>query len=712
MNSRSVVTGGAALLLAFLLFIAGIALVTAEQQQLSTSSNSATGTLDAAALPAVAQQWISYIEQAGDLCPQITAPLLAAQEEVESGFNPNAVSPAGAEGIAQFLPSTWPSWSQPAATTRPDTPFNAPDAILAEGRYMCALAAQMTDLAQSSGTAVVSLALAAYNAGSAAVIAAGGIPPNGQTPAYVQRVEALEASFTIVLTSGAAGPAGLGTPLTCPTGAVHVSPGEVPGIRANTNYCFATGTYGGFSISPDNGDGFYGGGRAIMQGAGAGTAFSTNNASDVVVDGFTITGYRPPGDYFQAPGAVEFLHGSNITVSNNTIEDDSGTAVSFSNSGVPCCNVRNGGVNDSTITHNVITNIGYSGTVISSGTDDTVSYNDVSHTDGNGADTENDVAAVGKFALVSGTKVIGNYVHDNTDTAIWFDVFDTDSTIEENTVTNNRVGIFYELSCAPAVISENTLTGNGWLDASAGSSAWGSAVRVSASGANTRPPCLGLGPMPGPEQIAVENNVFVHNWDDVVLFSGHGAGIPANSVLVTDNTISGTGGSTIIDASGGNDITGNNTNGAAPQPVLASSTGPSAFGLAVVEAAAAELGVPYSWGGGNDEGPSLGIAQGSNTVGFDCSGLVLYDVWKASGGTIQLPHSSEVQATLGQTVSKADIEPGDVIAFALDGDFDHIGIYVGNNEMIDAPHTDGVVRIDDLGSSYWQNVPWTIRSYG
>jgi cell wall-associated NlpC family hydrolase len=62
----------------------------------------------------------------------------------------------------------------------------------------------------------------------------------------------------------------------------------------------------------------------------------------------------------------------------------------------------------------------------------------------------------------------------------------------------------------------------------------------------------------------------------------------------------------------------------------------------------------------------------------------------------------------------ADIQPGDVIAFALGPDptdFDHIGIYIGNNEMIDAPYTGVDVRVDTL-SSYWQSVPLAIRSFG
>jgi cell wall-associated NlpC family hydrolase len=140
--------------------------------------------------------------------------------------------------------------------------------------------------------------------------------------------------------------------------------------------------------------------------------------------------------------------------------------------------------------------------------------------------------------------------------------------------------------------------------------------------------------------------------------------------------------------------------------------GSPGFGAAVVAAAEKYLGTPYSWGGGNSFGPSRGIAQGANTVGFDCSGLILFAIYQASGGAVSLPHSSEIQATLGTAVSVSAMQPGDVIAFDLgnNGDFDHIGIYVGDNQVIDAPYTGAVVRIDPL--SDFAGVPWAIRSFG
>jgi cell wall-associated NlpC family hydrolase len=147
---------------------------------------------------------------------------------------------------------------------------------------------------------------------------------------------------------------------------------------------------------------------------------------------------------------------------------------------------------------------------------------------------------------------------------------------------------------------------------------------------------------------------------------------------------------------------------------LSLSSPTSSFGQTVVAAATGELGVSYSWGGGNSSGPTVGIASGANTLGFDCSGLVLFAVAQASSGQIVLPHSSELQATMGTPIAPADIQPGDVIAFALGAnptDFDHIGIYIGNNEMIDAPDTGAVVRVDTL-NSYWQGVPSVIRSFG
>jgi hypothetical protein len=102
----------------------------------------------------------------------VGAALLAAQLQVESGFNPFARSSAGAEGIAQFMPGT-------AAALGLENPFDAPAAIDAQAHLMRDLLRRF---------ASVPLALAAYNAGSGAVAGCMCIPPYPETQAYVARI--------------------------------------------------------------------------------------------------------------------------------------------------------------------------------------------------------------------------------------------------------------------------------------------------------------------------------------------------------------------------------------------------------------------------------------------------------------------------------------------------------------------------------------------
>ncbi len=152
-------------------------------------STSGTGTIIGSLKPgSVAPQFAGWVNKAGALCPDISPPLIAAQLQQESGWNPNAVSPAGAEGIAQFMPGTWPSYSNDADGTGKDSPFDPADAIMAQGHFMCDLDARVVkDLASHviSGT-LIELVLGGYNAGLGAVEAQGGVPKNAQTQQYVQ----------------------------------------------------------------------------------------------------------------------------------------------------------------------------------------------------------------------------------------------------------------------------------------------------------------------------------------------------------------------------------------------------------------------------------------------------------------------------------------------------------------------------------------------
>lgn len=148
-------------------------------------------------------RYASLVQQAGSICAAAPPAVIAAQIEQESGWNPRAVSSAGAEGISQFLPSTWPSWSR-----RGESPFDPAAAIRAQGRYDCAIARTMSS-AQRRGVLprsldLTSAMLAGYNAGPAAVVAAHGVPVNGQTPGYVQAILAAAPDFAGATVAGPA----------------------------------------------------------------------------------------------------------------------------------------------------------------------------------------------------------------------------------------------------------------------------------------------------------------------------------------------------------------------------------------------------------------------------------------------------------------------------------------------------------------------------
>ena len=105
----------------------------------------------------------------------VSAGLLAAQLYAESNFNPYATSPAGAQGIAQFIPGT-------AAAYGLDDPFDAEQAIDSQAHLM-------SDLLKQFGS--VPLALAAYNAGPGAVAACDCVPSYPETQAYVAKIMGL-----------------------------------------------------------------------------------------------------------------------------------------------------------------------------------------------------------------------------------------------------------------------------------------------------------------------------------------------------------------------------------------------------------------------------------------------------------------------------------------------------------------------------------------
>jgi len=148
--------------------------------------------LDPGDVPA---QYVTHIQAAAASCRGVSAPVLAAQLEQESGWRTDAVSSAGAVGMAQFLPSTWATHGVDGDGDGVADPLNPIDAIWSAAGYDCTLRAQITRIPGD----VVSLTLAAYNAGPYAVLRHGGIPPYAETQDYVRRILASLPRFTAVV---------------------------------------------------------------------------------------------------------------------------------------------------------------------------------------------------------------------------------------------------------------------------------------------------------------------------------------------------------------------------------------------------------------------------------------------------------------------------------------------------------------------------------
>ncbi len=122
---------------------------------------------------------------------------------------------------------------------------------------------------------------------------------------------------------------------------------------------------------------------------------------------------------------------------------------------------------------------------------------------------------------------------------------------------------------------------------------------------------------------------------------------------------------------------GNATGGGAPPPADASR------GAQVVAIAMRYLGIPYRWGGA------------SPSEGFDCSGLTMY-VFAQIG--VSLPHYAAAQYGMGVSVSREELQPGDLVFFR---GLDHMGMYIGGGNFIHAPRTGDVVKISSLSESYY-----------
>ena len=125
--------------------------------------------------------------------------------------------------------------------------------------------------------------------------------------------------------------------------------------------------------------------------------------------------------------------------------------------------------------------------------------------------------------------------------------------------------------------------------------------------------------------------------------------------------------------------------GSYPNLVLPEATN---VGTTALRAALTQRGKPYVWG-----------AAGPDS--YDCSGLVL---WAFAQEGIELPHYTGDQWNSGMHVSRADLEPGDLVFFFPD--ISHVGLYLGNGLMVDAPSTGQVVQVQPV---FWDSFVGAVR---
>ncbi|GAA1026166.1 M23 family metallopeptidase [Virgisporangium ochraceum] len=173
----------------------------------SASAGAGEGRLNVDAIPADARHLASWVVRAGAMCPELNAPMVAAQLDLESSWNPAVVAhnPADrggdAVGIAQFQTGTWATWGGDYDEDGRNEPADPEDAIVALGRLMCdniAWAQRGVGSGQLSGD-VLDLAWAAYFCGRRCVSDAGGATAFD----YPQQVRSRTGRYTLVASVGA-----------------------------------------------------------------------------------------------------------------------------------------------------------------------------------------------------------------------------------------------------------------------------------------------------------------------------------------------------------------------------------------------------------------------------------------------------------------------------------------------------------------------------
>ena len=127
--------------------------------------------------------------------------------------------------------------------------------------------------------------------------------------------------------------------------------------------------------------------------------------------------------------------------------------------------------------------------------------------------------------------------------------------------------------------------------------------------------------------------------------------------------------------------------GCAKYPASTDPLGATVAGQSISRAARSAVGTPYRPGGD------------SLRSGFDCSGLVC---WAYAKNGVPLPRTTVEQRRVGRSVSRSDLQPGDVVVFSIRRGL-HTGIYTGDGKFVHSPSRGKTVREEDMNLSYWKD---------
>ena len=362
------------------------------------------------------------------------------------------------------------------------------------------------------------------------------------------------------------------TPIACSGTSINPSMNiqvAVNNAANGTTFCFAPGTYH-VSIAPKTGDVFDGGNQAaildgqnlqpyaIVSGFDASGHNFGSTADAVTVRGFVIQNYNSP----LQNGAIESFGTSGWTIQSNHITHNASAGITTS-SGVKVLN-------------NLLDWNGQEG-YAADGSNILYNGNEIAHNNPNLAVDPGWEAGGGKAWQTTNATFSYNNVHDNGGNGLWSDGGNIYTLYDHNTVTDNyAAGIYHEISY-DAVITNNTISGNGMPQSPNGGEKMGwlmdAGIQLRRSGAVNPPSMLPPAGWPGSGKLLIANNIVTNNYNGITFleFPPNGGqdnpvlpdGAPtlnlSQNILVENNSITMSQGSTggVVDGSGAGGSEGN-----------------------------------------------------------------------------------------------------------------------------------------------------------